>query len=503
MPVTFLIREGTMRGRGLLRLCGGVAGGCSVLALLAGLSTGAGVVEDAPAGKLLAVDAQPADPQLVGHQTAAATQFAENQTVAARGYQALTRTAFIPGFWSLQAYERAWQQWGVSEKPADYATAFRERYGLHPAPYPNDGLPMGLRRGQLLLRPAIAIDCMLCHGSSLLGQSYVGLGNHTLDIHALFEELFQADGRPVKLPFTFCNTRGTNEADAFGVYLLGWRQPDMTLRNQWHNLGLRDDSCADVPAWWLMKKKQTIYYTGGMDSRSVRTLMQFMMHPLTTPADFQRAEPAFREIQQYLLSLEPPKYPFPIDMAQARRGEAIFRQHCARCHGTYGPDWTYPNKIIPLEEIGTDPKRHAAVSIAYGEAYSRSWFGQEPDGWFFRGKRLRWTNGYQAPPLDGIWATAPYFHNGSVPTLYHVLKSSERPRYFTRSFRTEVEDYDTLRVGWKFTELKQPADPNLPPIERRKIYDTTQPGRSNAGHTYGDSLTESQRWDLIEYLKTL
>jgi hypothetical protein len=57
---------------------------------------------------------------------------------------------------------------------------------------------MGLRRGQLLLRPAIAIDCMLCHGSSLLGQSYVGLGNHTLDIHALFEELFQADGRPVK-----------------------------------------------------------------------------------------------------------------------------------------------------------------------------------------------------------------------------------------------------------------------------------------------------------------
>ncbi|MCS7270857.1 MAG: cytochrome c, partial [Gemmataceae bacterium] len=334
-----------------------------------------------------------------------------------RGYHALTQRAFIPGFWTPRAVERAWQVWGLAEKPTNYAAAFRERYGLHPAPYPNDGLPMGLRTTQIFGRPAIGIDCLLCHGGSLFGTSYVGLGNQTLDIEALFEELFRADGRPVRLPFTFCNARGTNEADAFGVYLLGWRNPDLSLRSDWQNLGLRDTSCADVPAWWLMKKKQTLYYTGGMDRHSVRTLMQFMMHPLTTPQDFHRAEPAFRDIQQYLLSLEPPKYPFPIDRAKARRGEAVFRQHCARCHGTYGADWTYPNKVIPLEEIGTDPSRHAAVGLAYGEAYARSWFGQEPDGWLFRGKPLRWTDGYQAPPLDGIWATAPYLHNGSVPTL--------------------------------------------------------------------------------------
>jgi mono/diheme cytochrome c family protein len=422
---------------------------------------------------------------------------------AQRGYEALTRHTYIPGFWTLQSIDRVWQQWHIAERPADYAAALRDRYGLHPAPYPNNGLPMGLRRTQILGRPAIGIDCLLCHGGSLFGTSYIGLGNQTLDIHALFEELFQADRRPVRLPFTFCNVRGTNEADAFGVYLLGWRNPDLTIRSDWQNLGLCDHSCADVPAWWLMKKKQTLYYTGGMDSSSVRTLMQFMMHPLTRAQDFHQAEAAFRDIQQYLLSLEPPRYPFSIDSAKAQRGEKVFRQHCARCHGTYGPQWTYPNKIIPLEEIGTDPARHAAVGIAYGRAYDRSWFGQEPDGWFFRGKRLRWTDGYQAPPLDGIWATAPYFHNGSVPTLYHVLKSSERPRRFTRSFRTEMADYDPVHVGWKFTPLPQPADPSMPPIERRKIYDTTFPGRSNAGHTYGDSLTEEQRWDLIEYLKTL
>ena len=60
--------------------------------------------------------------------------------------------------------------------------------------------------------------------------------------------------------------------------------------------------------------------------RSVRTLMQFMMHPLTTRKDFERAEPAFRDIQQYLLSLEAPKYPFPIDAAKAGKGEAVFRE---------------------------------------------------------------------------------------------------------------------------------------------------------------------------------
>jgi mono/diheme cytochrome c family protein len=57
-------------------------------------------------------------------------------------------------------------------------------------------------------------------------------------------------------------------------------------------------------------------------------------------------------------------------------------------------------------------------------------------------------------------------------------------------------------VGWIVQETK-PADAALSGNERRKIYDTTQPGRGNGGHTYGDKLTDEQRSDLIEYLKTL
>lgn len=424
-------------------------------------------------------------------------------TPAEKGYAALTQTAFIPAFWTQNAIPNVWKQWGAAEKPANYDAAVRERYGLHAAPYPNDGLPMGLRKASRVLSTGVGIDCMLCHGGSILGKSYVGLGNSSLDIQTLFEDMAKADGLSKKLPFTFSNVRGTTEAGGFGVYLLGFRNPDLTLRVPRKELGLRDDQCEDVPAWWLMKKKRTIYYTGATDARSVRTLMQFMMHPLSTPKDFDKHEPAFRDIRQYLTSMEPPKYPFAIDRAKAAKGEALFTQNCATCHGTYGAKWTYPNKVIPLDEIGTDPTRHKGIDVAYGKEYSESWFGKEKNGWFVNGVPLRWTAGYQAPPLDGIWATAPYFHNGSVPTLAGVLNSKARPKLYTRSYKTDEADYDKASVGWKVTEPREPPGDKPPPHEARKVYDTSKPGRANTGHRYGDDLTDDDRAQVIEYLKTL
>jgi mono/diheme cytochrome c family protein len=429
---------------------------------------------------------------------------AADPAAAERGKAALTGTNFNPGFWSARAVETVWRQWGFAEKPADFDARLRERYGLHTAPYPNGGLPMGMRKSITLFQPTVSADCMLCHGGAILGKSYVGLGNASLDIQGLFEELAVADGLPGKTPFAFGNVRGTNEADGFGVYLLGFRNPDLSISDGgWKDLGLRDDLCGDVPAWWLLKKKKTMYATGATDTRSVRSLMQFMLHPLNGPKEFHKAEAAFKDIQQYLLSLEPPKYPFAVDGAKAAKGEVVFRDHCARCHGTYGEKWTYPNKVVPLAEIGTDPTRHRGVGMPYGEAYAASWFGKEPGEWPFDGRPFHATAGYQAPPLDGVWATAPYLHNGSVPTLYGVLNSKARPRVFTRSYRTDEADYDKMNVGWKVTEPAAPPGPAAPGAERRKVYDTSQPGRGNAGHTYGDALTDEERWAVIEYLKTL
>jgi mono/diheme cytochrome c family protein len=426
----------------------------------------------------------------------------EEAPSAERGRKALLGRHFTPPTMSVSAYENAWKVWDPAAQgpPADYAAKFRERYGLHAAPYPNDGYPMGMRLAPGLLGKALTSDCMLCHGGSILGTSYVGLGNSTLDFQALYLEMAQAAGLPIRAPHVFCNVRGTIEAGASAVFLIGLREPDLRLRNPRLAFELHDDLCEDVPAWWLLKKKKTMYHTGSGDARSVRALMQFMMSPLNPGPAITREEATFRDIRAYLLSLEPPKYPFPVDAGLAAKGQQVFEATCSRCHGTYGDKWTYPNKVVPLEEIGTDPHRFRGLPREVGEYYNRSWFAHEKGD---NGYAAIETDGYQAPPLDGIWATAPYFHNGSAPTVYHVLNSKARPKIFTRSYRTDEADYDKERLGWKVTVLDGPADPKLPPIERRKMYDTTQIGRGNGGHTFGDKLSEDERRAVIEYLKTL
>ncbi len=229
------------------------------------------------------------------------------ESAADRGRKALLEKSYNPAGWTPEGYQNVWKRWpGVTEKPANYDKAVRDYYGLHAAPYPNAGLPMGLREGWRLLAKGIGVDCMICHGGSMLGQSYVGLGNSSLDIEALFVDLNDASGLPPRTPIRFCNVRGTSEAGGIGVYLLGYRNPDLSLRPKRLELGLQDDLCEDVPAWWHLKKKKTMYHTGGADARSVRSIMQFMMSPLNGPGVFEREEATFRDVREHLLTLEPP-----------------------------------------------------------------------------------------------------------------------------------------------------------------------------------------------------
>jgi mono/diheme cytochrome c family protein len=244
-----------------------------------------------------------------------------------------------------------------------------------------------------------------------------------------------------------------------------------------------------------------MYHNGGVSARSVRSIMTFMLSPLNTSEYIKKQEPVFSDIHAWLETLEPPPYPFEIDSGRAARGHELFRQNCVRCHGTYGPNGEYPNKHVPLDVVGTDRALAGGFSIEFLAHYAESWFAQEvdPDG----SSLVQFQPGYQAPPLDGIWATAPYLHNGSVPSVYQLLNSKARPRIFTRSYRTEKEDYDAIKLGWRITELDRPADEDSKPRERRAIYDTNQPGRGNGGHTFGDHLDDEDRMAVIEYLKTL
>jgi len=114
-----------------------------------------------------------------------------------------------------------------------------------------------------------------------------------------------------------------------------------------------------------------MYHTGGSDARSVRSKMQFMMTPVTPASDFDKHEAAFKDIQAYLMNLEAPKYPLPIDKELAAKGEKVFRANCSECHGTYGEKWTYPNRIVPLEKIGTDPSRFEGIPQKFGDVYNQ------------------------------------------------------------------------------------------------------------------------------------
>ena len=115
--------------------------------------------------------------------------------------------------------------------------------------------------------------------------------------------------------------------------------------------------------------------------------------------------------------------------------------------------------------------------------------------------RLAPQYGYMAPPLDGVWASAPYFHNGAVPTVAGVLDSGSRPKYLTRSFDSTA--YDPAALGWQHSALDHGHAGEPDAAKRRQIYDTTQFGHANTGHVFGDALTADQRAAVIEYLKTL
>jgi hypothetical protein len=97
---------------------------------------------------------------------------------------------------------------------------------------------------------------------------------------------------------------------------------------------------------------------------------------------------------------------------------------------------------------------------------------------------------YSARTLKGSWATAPYLHNGSVPTMDDLLQASkDRPK----KFYIGSHEYDPAKLGY-VTEQKS------------TVYDTAIPGNSNKGHEgerYGTNISPEERKDLIEYLKSM
>jgi hypothetical protein len=260
------------------------------------------------------------------------------------------------------------------------------------------------------------------------------------------------------------------------------------------------------------------------------------------------------EIEMLLGGSEPgkgvwsPKWPADIlgkiDLDKAAKGEKLYNELCLHCHqppmlsdeGRKPEHWTsntnsqgrqfFKVTMIPLAEIGTDPKEaenfckrtadsgplgRGVVSARDGlmyitqkvidQAYTELKLSpKEQEEWNgYRKNELLTPLAYKARPHNGIWATPPYLHNGSVPNMFALLSPvSERPTVFYLGSK----QYDPVKLG---------LDTN--PLEGASEFRTDRPGNSNAGHEFNDGpkgkgvigrkLSEEERLEIIEYLKTL
>jgi hypothetical protein len=357
----------------------------------------------------------------------------------------------------------------------------------------------------------------------------------------------------------------------------------------------------------------TRLFHGALSSDNVRSTMALEVATFMLSGEQRRGlEPTFENVDAFMNSLVPPTYPYPelIDQSLAKAGAVLFHNtdlwagdqnshiprppgngSCASCHGVYSPRYAQDPAFVsdprlkgvagvntPLDIIRTDPERTNVMSEPMKVAWNTSWWSYSelhpdwtPDGEGRPGQTLarlrndvngggerlegpnQWDElvGYNAPSLYGVWAAAPYFHNGSVPTIWDILKPSDRPGIWqppietpdapglNAAFDYSLQAYDLEKLGWKYTEI--PCRPGterfscnptnvfdrllswlanqlgdkywlayqvMPPLTQqdlaaRRIVNTHEFSRGAEGHDFTEVLSDSERWALLEYMKTL
>lgn len=327
---------------------------------------------------------------------------------------------------------------------------------------------------------------------------------YPLAVHIMRERLLMLRGRMA--PLLEWTEWGPGRTDTFN--------PNKVLFNfPLHRIPERERHApVDFPSIWLQGPRQGMQlHWDGNNVMAEERNKNAAFGTGTTPPTIDLV--ALGRLERWLLAEEPPKYPFPIDAARAARGEWLYKEYCAGCHGASGRDFSAPEgtrerkcvggdereadlygpqvgKITRIEEIGTDRRRLDSYSyelvVHLGTVYA---------GYPHRYCHYRKTYGYANMPLDGIWLRAPYLHNGSVPTLRDLLEpAAKRPAAFYRG----NDVYDQQKVGFVST---------LPEQDGRKFfrYDTSRPGNSNAGHegkAYGTYLAPADKDAIVEYMKT-
>lgn len=466
----------------------------------------------------------------------------------------------------------------------------------------------------------IGVTCHACHSGVVgkaadgagLGLAYGG-GSSLADLDLLLRDMLPL-GYPASLA-TFANlsrNRGTNNASDINLAFIFPDEGFLPITVLLGLLNSGSTASMDTPAWWNMGHRPVKFVDGVFPMDAPRVDMVFYT-PFTglfgslggpiseSGQDWMRAHgPA---LNTWIEALKSPKYPLPVNTTLAERGAELFHTldmwapsrnnpvrrpegngSCASCHGAYAQRYVndpafldtpalagMASYIVPMDIIGTDPVRMETNNEAVQQAGARNFFGYPTavgdycgpqNAEHVRGDREL---GYLAPPLFGVWASAPYLHNGSVPNVWEILKPQDRKPLWRRvskparwdqngrvimGFDTDLaRAYDTSKLGWKYDTIQckyrtwlspsvspyincVPGDDEATPlaqqvlsylysnlilvwnlffpptltnaqIEDRKIYNTHMYGHGNEGHAFNAVLTDDERKAIIEYLKTL
>lgn len=310
----------------------------------------------------------------------------------------------------------------------------------------------------------------------------------------------------------------------------------------------------DPQAWYLFKFKKSVTWYDEAHLLAKDFVVGFQASHQGAASNHRGHVDLTENVLHYVKSVHSPRYPWKIDFDLVEKGRKIFHEQqfesglgtvtCSSCHGLYKHEepasfkWavTYPGEMGTSVVMETDKTYVKAMSYAQDvvRTHSQAVIGDisklytkaEQDHYIPEYKNTRAGTDVTPPPLVGLWSSAPYFHNGSIPTVFQVLKAKQRPKIWTRVLRTDAYNQKNLGMVYAEDNLVSMHDNNGKPItyteankkrirdnidgysseESRSLrlsYDTSEPGKGIMGHDFVQDWSDEDVYAVVEFLKSV
>jgi mono/diheme cytochrome c family protein len=421
--------------------------------------------------------------------------------------------------------------------------------------------PMGVSRYTHQGSESLSFSCAACHSSNLFGTKVLGLTNRFPKANEAFILGKKILSKTPSAIYRMMINPSPHDYELFkdskdAMKYVGVVRPkalglDTSLAQVGLSLAKRglDEYATMIPGkrarpnllnknpadskpavWWNLKYKTKWLSDGSIVSGNpVHT--NFLWNEIGRGVDLKKLEnwllestEKVRDLTAYVFHTEAPEYndyfPNRINLDTAKRGEKLFLKSCKGCHGKYEKNWSGSNSdSLSYEEliktktvwyhtqsknvnVNTDAYRRKGMKYFYKDL-NRLKISKS------LGTVVSPQKGYTPPPLVGVWARWPYFHNNSAPSLYEVLTPDTKrvKSYIAVPADDKNIDFDSIKNGYPEKSLiRMPYK-----TDKEYFYNTQIKGLSNQGHTQkmllddlgNEKFSHSEKLEIIEFLKTL